>query len=64
MNEGARKVQEVVRRTDLWDDEVDSHFATEEKIESFGVGEEGASSEILELLEQRRRRKGEVGVVE
>jgi len=54
----------MVRRTDLRDDEVDGHFATEEKIESFGVGEEGASSEILELLEQRRRRKGEVEVVE
>jgi len=25
-------------------------FATEETLESFGVGEEGASSEILELL--------------
>ena len=64
MNEGARKVQKIVRRTDLGDDEVDGHFATEEKIESFGVGEEGASSEILEPLEQRRRRKGEFGVVE
>ena len=50
MNEGARKVQEMVRRTDLGDDEVDGHFATEEKIESSGVGEEGASSEILELI--------------
>ena len=50
MNEGVRKVQEIVRRTDLGDDEVDDHFATEEKIESFGVGEEGASSEILELF--------------
>ena len=50
MNEGVRKVQKVVRRTDLGDDEVDGHFATEEKIESFGVGEEGASSEILELF--------------
>jgi hypothetical protein len=39
-------------------------LATEEKLESFGVGEEGASSEILELFEQRRRREGEVGVVE
>ena len=50
MNEGVRKVQKVVRRTDLGDDEVDGHFATEEKIESFGVGEEGASSEILGLF--------------
>ena len=50
MNEGARKVQEMVRRTNLRDDEVDGHFATEEKLESFGVGEEGASSEILEFL--------------
>ena len=49
MNEGARKVQEKVRRTDLGDDEVDGHFVTE-KIESFGVGEEGASSEILGLF--------------
>jgi len=40
----------MVRRTDLRDDEVDGHFATEEKLESFGVGEERASSEILELL--------------
>jgi hypothetical protein len=58
------KVRRIVRRTDLRDDEVDGHFATEEKLESFGVGEEGASSEILELLEQRRHREGEVGVVE
>ena len=54
----------MVQRTDLGDDEVDGHFATEEKLESFGVGEEGASSEILKLLEQRHRREGEVGVVE
>jgi hypothetical protein len=26
MNKGARKVQEMVRRTDLRDDEVDGHF--------------------------------------
>ena len=58
------KVQGMVRRTDLRDDEIDGHFATKEELESFGVGEEGASSEILELLEQCRRRKGEVGVVE
>jgi len=64
MNEGVRKVQGMVRRTDLRDDEVDGHFATREKLESFGVGEEGASSEILKLLEQRHRREGEVGVVE
>ena len=64
MNESARKVQEMVRRIDLRDDEVDGHFATEEKLESFGVGEEGASSEISELLEQRRCREGEVGVLE
>ena len=41
----------MVRRTDLGDDEVDSHFTTEEVLESFGVGEEGASSGILELLD-------------
>jgi len=64
MNESARGVHEMVRRTDLRNDEVDGHFAAEEELESFGVGEEGASSEILELLEQRRRREGEVGVVE
>ena len=39
-----------MRRTDLRDEEVDGHFATEEMLEGFGVGEEGASSEILELL--------------
>jgi len=50
MNEGAKKVQEIVRKTDLGDDEVNGHFATEEKIESFGVGEEGASLEILEFF--------------
>ena len=44
------KVSEMVRRTDLRDDEVDGHFTTEEVLESFRVGEEGASSEILELL--------------
>ena len=54
----------MARRTDLGNDEVDSHFATEERLESFGVGEEGALTEILGLLEQRRRREGEVGVVE
>ena len=58
------KVRRIVRRTDLRDDEVDGHFATEEKLESFGVVEEGALSEILELFEQRRRREGEIGVVE
>jgi len=41
----------MVRRTDFRDDEVDGHFATEEMLESFRVGEEGASSEILELLD-------------
>ena len=64
MNEGVRKVQGMVQRTDLRDDEVDGHFATKEKLESFGVGEEGASSELLELLERCRRREGEVGIVE
>jgi len=39
MNRGARKVGGMARRTDLRNDEVDSHFATEEKLESFEVGE-------------------------
>ena len=50
MNEGERKIQGMVRRTDLKDDEVDGHFSTKEELESFGVGEEGASLEILELF--------------
>ena len=51
MNRGTRKVKEMVRRTDLRNDEVDGHFTTEKMFESFGVGEEGASTEILELLD-------------
>jgi len=51
MNRGARKVQEMARRTDLRNDEVDSHFATEKMFKSFGVCEEGASTKILELLD-------------
>jgi len=41
----------MARRTDLRNDEVDGHFTTEKIFESFGVGEEGASSRILELLD-------------
>ena len=41
----------MARRTDLRNNEVDDHFTTEEMFESFGVGEKGASSEILELLD-------------
>ena len=55
------KVQRIVRRTDLRDDEVDGHFATEGKLESFGVGEEGASSEILELLDSAAAGKKKLG---
>jgi len=64
MNKGARKVREMVRRTDLRNDEVDGHLVTRETNEGFGVDEEGTSSKVSELLEQRRRREGEVGVVE
>ena len=62
MNKGARKVQEMVRRTDLRDDEVDGHFTTEEVLESFGVGEERASLEILELSNSAAARKAELGL--
>jgi len=41
----------MARRTHLRNDEVDGHFATGRMIESFGVGEEGTSSKILELLD-------------
>jgi len=41
----------MAQRTDLRNDEVDSHLATREMNEDFGVGEEGASSKVLELLE-------------
>jgi len=58
------KVQRMVRRTDLRNDEVDGHLVTKEMNEGFGVGEEGISSKVLELLEQRRRREGEVEVME
>jgi len=51
MNRGARKVQEMARRTDLRNDEVNGHFTTEKMFESFGIGEEGASTKILELLD-------------
>jgi len=51
MNRGARKVPRMARRTDLRNDEVDSHLATRETNEDFGVSEEGASSKVLELLE-------------
>ena len=54
----------MVRRTDLRNDEVDGHLVTREMNEGFGVGEEGTSSKVLELLEQRRRRKGEVEAME
>ena len=64
MSKGARKEQKMVRRTDLRNDEVDGHPVTREMNEGFGVGEEGTSSKILELLGQRRRREGKVGVVE
>jgi len=37
-------------RSDLRNDEVDGHLVTRRVIEGFGVGEEGTSSEILELL--------------
>jgi len=51
MNKGARKGQEMVRRTDLRNDEVDGHLVTRRMSEDFGVGEEGTSSKILELLD-------------
>ena len=54
------KVQRMVRRTDLRNDEVDGRLVTREMNEGFRVGEEGTSSKVLELLEQRRRREGEV----
>ena len=64
MNRDARKSTRMVRRTDLRNDEVDGHLVTREMNEGFGVGEEGTSSKVLELLEQRRRRESEVGVME
>ena len=45
------KVQQMARRTDLRNDEVDGHFTTEKMFESFGGDEEGTSSKILELLD-------------
>ena len=45
MNKGTRKLQEMVRRSDLRDDEVDGHFCHR------GNVEEGTSSKILELLD-------------
>ena len=44
------KAQKVEWRTDLRNGEVDGHLVTRRMIEGFGVGEEGASLEILELL--------------
>jgi len=49
MNRGARKVRGMARRTDLRNDEVDGHLVAKRMSEDFGVGEEGASSEILEF---------------
>ena len=46
-----------MRRTNLRDDEVDGHFTAEEVLESFGVGEEGVSSGILELLDSAAAEK-------
>jgi len=51
MNRGARKVRGMTRRTDLRNDEVDGHLVAKRMREDFRVGEEGASSEILELLD-------------
>jgi len=51
MNKGARKVQEMVRRTNLRNDKVDGHLATRGMSEDFEVGEGGTSSKILELLD-------------
>ena len=53
-----------MRRTDLRDDEVDGHSATEEVLGSFGVGVEGTSSEVLELLDGAAAGKSKVGMVE
>jgi len=52
----------MVRRTDLRDDEVDGHFTTKEVLESFGVGEGGASLEILELLVDAAAGKVKLGL--
>ena len=41
----------MAQRTDLRNDEIDGHFATERIFGGFGVGEEGTSSKILELLD-------------
>ena len=41
----------MARGTDLRNDEIDGHFATEKIFGGFGVGEEGTSSKILELLD-------------
>ena len=52
------KVREIGWSTDLRDGEVDGHFlAKEGVIEGFGVGEEGASLEILKLLNSAAARK-------
>ena len=44
------KAQKVEWRTNLRNSEVDGHLVTKRMIEGFRVGEEGASLEILELL--------------
>ena len=41
----------MARRTNLRNDEVDGHLVTRGMGEDFGVGEEGTSSKILELLD-------------
>jgi len=51
MNRGVRKVRGMARRTNLRNDEVDGHPVTRRMSEDFGVGEEGTSSKILELLD-------------
>ena len=50
----------MVRRTDLRNDEVDGHLVTRRMSEGFGVGEEGTSSKMLELLDSAATRKGKL----
>ena len=52
----------MARGTDLRNDEVDGHFTAEKMFESFGVGEEGTSSKILELLDSAAAGRVKLGL--
>ena len=60
MNQDMAEIHEMGWWTDLRDGEVDGHLVAKRMIEGFRVGEEGASLEILELLDSAAAGKVEL----